>query len=116
MVKHKISIIKALDSTKAVSREKGQIIYELIKINISNDDEVVLDFKGVTDLTTAFLNVAIGHLYNDFNSEILNKKLELANITKLDAYLIKKAIKVAKMKSKSNFNLKLKEEFEDGKC
>lgn len=109
-----VNIAQTIESTKAVSADKGKIVYSVVKQRILNSEEVSLDFYGLTDLTTAFLNVAIGHLYNDFSSEVLNGKLKLINTTSLDNYLIKKVIKVVKMKGKENFNEKLKEEFNDG--
>lgn len=110
----RINIAKTLDNSRAVSREKGEIIHDLIKQSILENKIVILDFENLTELTTAFLNVAIGHLYNDFNSEILNKNLKLINTTPLDKYLIRETLKVVKMKNKSNFNSFLEEEFEDG--
>ena len=68
----------------------------MIKASLSKDEDVILDFKDVTFLTTAFLNVMIGALYKDYTSEHLNKKLHIENINQETAARIKKVTDNAK--------------------
>lgn len=110
-----IDIKEVLGSSRAVSAEKGLIVYEKIFNEIDNGKVVELDFTNVTDLTTAFLNVAIGHLYNNFKPEQLNLQLRLINYSSLDGYLIKKVIQRVKMKNKELFEKNIKEDFESGR-
>jgi hypothetical protein len=49
-------------------------------------------------MTTAFLNNAIGKLYNIYDKEKLNQYISMKNISKSDLNLVKKVIDRAKIK------------------
>lgn len=64
-------------------------------------------------MTTAFLNNAIGKLYNIYDKEKLNKYISMKNISKSDLNLMKKVIDRAKIKfSKEDISI-LEKELED---
>ena len=48
-------------------------VYEEIRTVVDQGNRVVLSFESVTRLTTAFLNAAVGQLYNDFSEEEVRK-------------------------------------------
>lgn len=81
---------------QGITSEEGEPIYNLIIEALSNEEEVTLDFEGITFLTTAFLNVVIGALYKDYNSEQLQSKLHIEHITEETAARIKKVTTNAK--------------------
>ncbi len=81
---------------QGITSEEGEPIFKLIIEALSKDEEVTLDFDGITFLTTAFLNVVIGALYKDYNSEQLQSKLHIENITEETAARIKKVTTNAK--------------------
>lgn len=87
-----INVTDVLESRIAVSPQKGTMILSKLSESIRDNEVVELDFEGVKDLTTAFLNVAIGDLYKEFSSEQLTNCLILKNINDLDSYLIKEVI------------------------
>ena len=64
--------------------------------SLAKNEDVTLDFENVTFLTTAFLNVVIGTLYKDYNSEQLQSKLHVQNINDETAARIKKVTTNAK--------------------
>lgn len=98
--------VKDIIQTKiAVSPEKGEILFNYLFKQISNNICVYLSFRGIEDLTTAFLNKAIGNLYNHFSSETLNQCLKITEIDDLDKYLLKKVISRAKLDVKSDSQL-----------
>lgn len=100
----KISELTALDI--AVSSDEGDKINNRIIILLQNYERVVLDFSGIKLLTTAFLNAAIGQLYNTYSSDEIAKRIQLRNVTEDDLPLFKKVIDRAKeyFKDKEKFS------------
>jgi hypothetical protein len=80
----------------AVSSDDGEIVYNII-VNCINENCVAeLDFSDISILTTAFLNSALGQLYNTYSSDQLNTTLRLKNVADEDRILFKKVIERAK--------------------
>lgn len=95
----KLKILKIKDIINretAVSSDDGDIVYESIVECINSQTIAELDFSEITILTTAFLNSAIGQLYNNFSSEQLNSIISLKNVANEDKILFKKVIERAK--------------------
>ena len=85
----------------------------LIKENIDSKKKIVIDFSNIDIMTTAFLNNAIGKLYNIYDKKKLNEYISMKNVSKSDLNLIKKVIDRAKIKfSKEDINT-LEKELED---
>jgi hypothetical protein len=80
----------------AVSSDDGEILYKKIDEHLKADDFVELNFSDISLITTAFLNSAIGQLYNDYSGDQLNTLLKLTNIAAEDKILFKKVIERAK--------------------
>ena len=91
-----LKIIDIIHRETAVSSDDGDIVYTLIISYFKKKCIVVLDFSGITILTTAFLNSAIGQLYNTYSSGQLNTRLRLKNVANEDKILFKKVIERAK--------------------
>jgi len=81
---------------KAVSSDDGDILYKKITDEIQAGPIVELDFSGISMMTTAFLNSAIGQLYSLFTSDQLNQSIRLVNVADEDKVLFKKVINRAK--------------------
>lgn len=73
----KIIIHSYLNTDKAISSEKGDIINREITKHLQIGEKVIVDFSGLKILTTAFLNFAIGKLYTNFNRELIKELVEL---------------------------------------
>lgn len=97
----KINVKELIGSNIAISAEKGRVLRDDILNGLKKDLKVIVDFEGITDLTTAFLNTAIGQLYVDYSSEELNEKLELKQLDEMNMYLLTQVIKRAKMNEES---------------
>ena len=95
----------------AVSSDEGDKINQRIHLLLERYQKVTIDFSGITLLTSAFLNAAIGQLYNDFNSEELASRLFLSNVSKDDLPLFKKVTDRAKeyFKNEQEFSKTTKE-------
>lgn len=90
-------IVKAIiQGDTAVSTDDGDVVYKKIYEAFTKNENIELDFEGITIMTTAFLNAAIGQLYSIYKSEQLNEKLKLINVAEEDKILFKKVIDRAK--------------------
>lgn len=85
-----------IESHFAITSDDGNKVYESIFENLNKNNTVELDFEGITVMITAFLNAAIGKLYEHFSSETLNKHLKLKNVAPNDLTLFKMVIQRAK--------------------
>lgn len=91
----------------AVSTNDGDTVYNLINDYLKNQKSVIIDFSGISIMTTAFLNAAIGQLYSNalYSDDFLNKSLQLKNVEKEDRILFSEVVKRAKeyFKDKKGF-------------
>ena len=96
-----------IESDIAVATDAGDKLLDVIVSLLNEKKPVVLDFNGINILTTAFLNAAIGQLYNNdrFSSEFLNDYLKVINVQTEDRPLFSMVIKRAKeyFKNKKGF-------------
>jgi hypothetical protein len=67
-------IIKNIIGDYAITGEDGQKIYGMIHDRIKQQEETTLDFTGVK-IAAPFINAAIGRLYKDIHSDIVDKYL-----------------------------------------
>jgi len=97
MEKITISIITVVGSSFCVEAEDGQKVYGLIKKAILESRKITLSFMNVEMLTTAFLNTAIGQLYNDFSEETIKKNLEVEHLSVSGKVSLKRVVETAKL-------------------
>jgi hypothetical protein len=86
-----------LTLNSGITPEEGIPVFETIVQAFKEGCNVTLDFSDVTMLTTAFLNVVIGDLYEDYTSEDLKNRLALVNYSASTAARIKKVTDNAKL-------------------
>lgn len=93
-----IIIREIIKGDVAVSTSDGDFTYNLINGYLKNHKSVTVDFEGISIMTTAFLNAAIGQLYSNpkYSDEFLNKYLNLKNVEKEDRILFSEVVKRAK--------------------
>ncbi len=75
-----LQIADIIGGNAAFTPTAGDRVFEQIHGSLQESAETVLDFKGVSLITTAFLNAAIGQLYAHYNSDFLNQHLRLQNV------------------------------------
>ena len=108
-----LKIVNVINSEFAVSPEDGDSIFNLIKEKVDYKEKIVIDFSNIDIMTTAFLNNAVGKLYNIYDKEKLNQYISMKNISKSDLNLVKNVIERAKIKfSKEDISI-LEKELED---
>jgi len=71
----KIPISAIVGGGICVSALDGQKVYERVRKGVAEGDKVVLSFSGITRMTTAFLNAAVGQLYGEFSEETIRERL-----------------------------------------
>ncbi|ANI75102.1 STAS-like domain-containing protein [Staphylococcus aureus] len=72
-----IEIKSVLNSNLAVTSDQAEIIYKLLSDSIKKGENIEVNFEGITVLTTAFLNAAIGRLYDIADSKQLNEYVKI---------------------------------------
>lgn len=91
-----INIFDIISGNFAVTTDDGNDVFCLVDKFLEDEKEVVLDFSGISIVTTAFLNAAIGQLYHKFSSEEISPYLRLSNVDTEDLILFKKVTDRAK--------------------
>ena len=76
----RIDVKDKINSPSALTREQGKIIFDNIVETIDRGVGVELDFTDIESLITPFLNVAIGKLYEKYDSQKLREFLKPINI------------------------------------
>ena len=92
----KLAVAKVVGHSLCVASSDGDKLYEHIAKALEAKSCVTLSFSGVTLLTSAFLNGAIGRLYGEFSEEIIRALLKVEGIERDDKTLIKAVTNNAK--------------------
>ncbi|HMV44300.1 MAG TPA: STAS-like domain-containing protein [Leptospiraceae bacterium] len=92
-----ISVFSIVGSPICVDAEDGERVYELIHKTLKSNSKANISFLNVDMLTSAFLNTAIGKLYNDFSEDEIKKMVSITNISDVDKSLLKRVVKNAKL-------------------
>ncbi len=70
-----IEISKIVDGGICVAADDGKKVYDKIYDALSQGNFVTISFYGVTRMTTAFLNAAVGQMYGDFDENFIKTHL-----------------------------------------
>ena len=93
----RINLVRAIGSQFCVSNADGLMIHGLIAKAFSENDHVELSFEGVTRLTTAFLNAAIGQLYDEHNDAQISSMLHIIDTDASQQNKIRNTVENAKV-------------------
>jgi hypothetical protein len=93
----KICASDAVGCKFCVSSEDGQILYEKIKEALIGGRKVSVSFRNAVDISSAFLDSAIGQLYKgQFSEKELKEKVTFSDLSKEDSFLLGRVILRAK--------------------
>ena len=86
------------ESKTADDNEKGEAVYSAIMQEVKKDPEIniALNFDGIELVNTAFLNNAIGKLFDRNNFDLNKNKVRIINIKESMVELVKETIAVAR--------------------
>lgn len=102
-----INIAAIIGGNIAVSTSDGEIVFSNLSKQLNEKEKISLDFANISILTTAFLNAAIGQLYNGNNypTNFLNEHLKIINVRDIDKPLFSLVITRAKEYYQNKKNL-----------
>ena len=92
----KINIVSIIKNNVCVAPEDGEKVFQVILKALHEGKKVEISFKGIEDLTTLFLNVAIGKLYSEFRDEELKEKLSVVDASAQDLETLRRSVERAK--------------------
>ena len=75
----RVNLASVVGNGICVASEDGEKVYQAILGALRRGKNVEISFEGVEDLTSLFLNTAIGQLYRDFKEEELRERLSVAD-------------------------------------
>ena len=91
-----IGIVDIVGDGICVSSDDGEKIFKAVLSVLKQGNNVVISFAGVEDLTTVFLNAAIGQLYGQFSEEEIRARLSVIDASNQDLETLKHSIDRAK--------------------
>ncbi len=92
-----IRIFDIVGSGLCVSSDDGQLVHDKIAELLREKHKVIISFEDVDTLISAFLNAAIGQLYDEFPEEDIRTYLSVENMVPEDKELLKRVIDNAKI-------------------
>lgn len=106
-----ISIFEVVGSPLCVASDDGQKVHKRLATALREKHGVVLSFRNVTALTSAFLNAAIGQLYGEFSEGQIRELLEVGDMAPDDLALLKRVVDTAKQyfRDPDKFNREIRE-------
>lgn len=93
---NRILIRDVINSTLADDDVKGELVFRQIKQQSSKNRNLVLDFDGIELVNTAFLNDAIGRLFDSNSFDLSEYPVKIANMNQSMRDLLLETIKVAR--------------------
>ena len=88
-----IRIASVVGSELCLASDDGEKVHAAIVKAIREGNKVRLSFKGVEDLTSAFLNAAVGQLYGEFSESYLkDAMLPPTDASQEDLELLKRVV------------------------
>lgn len=92
----KIGVCDIVGTGALVDTGDGQKVHEIIASNIAKGNQVILSFAGTTQVITAFLNAAIGQLYNEFDEAKIRRHLRFSDLDPVFSATLTQTIRRAK--------------------
>lgn len=91
-----IDVKRLVGSDFALSADSGDRVFAAIDDALREGRLVVLDFAGLDNATTVFLNAAVGRLYGSYDADRLREQVRVANANELVARMFRLVTKNAK--------------------
>lgn len=92
----RIKVTDIVGSSNCVDTVDGHHVNEAISTQLASGGSVILSFEGVGRITTAFLNAAVGQLYNDFTESQIRRQLRFEHVSPISAESLMRVIQRAK--------------------
>lgn len=69
-----------IESQFAISMDKADVVYRLLDTAVNNNERIEVSFAGIEILITAFLNNAVGLLYEKYSAEQIEQCLTFIDL------------------------------------
>ena len=92
----KIGVFGMVGQKDCTLPEDGDKVFDALQRALHENKKVVISFKNVEKLTTAFLNNAIGKLYGEFEEEKIKESLSVEDMTESGKVRLKRVVTNAK--------------------
>ena len=92
----KINVFNIVGYSDCTLPEDGDKIYNALEKALNENKKIIISFKNVDKLTSAFLNNAIGKLYGKFDEEKIKLSLSLEDMSNSGKVLLKRVVSTAK--------------------
>ncbi len=92
-----INIVNTIGDVYGVEAEDGQKVFDLIIKAFQDGKKGILSFQNIEMLTTAFLNTAVGQLYNDYSEDFIKENLTVSEISESGKIALKRVVDTAKL-------------------
>jgi hypothetical protein len=91
-----LKVVEVVGGGLCVASDDGEKVHALVASALRQGKRVVVSFEGVTDLTSAFLNAAIGQLYGEFSEDYIRAGLSVTGASNDDLHILKRVVDRAK--------------------
>lgn len=91
-----IMLVEIVGSPNCVDIVDGNDVYSVVSDRVGSEKPAIVSFEGVDRITTAFLNAAIGQLYNEFSEEQIRRNIKFSDISPASSSALTKVIERAK--------------------
>lgn len=91
-----IELVDVVGGPICVDTSDGHKVNQIAAECLASDSPVTISFSGVDRITTAFLNAAVGQLYNEFSDDHIRRYLRFENMTPIVSSSLIKVIVRAK--------------------
>lgn len=92
-----ISVLEVVGNGFCIGSADGRKLRHSIKTALMRGKKVYLSFRGITNISAAFLDEAVGQLYNgDLSYEIIKDNVLLKDISPERIFLVRRSIQEAK--------------------
>ena len=93
----RISMFEVVGSPFCVATSDGQKVYGRLAAALEADQAVTVSFHNITTVIPAFLNAAIGQLYETFSEEQIQSLLKVEDMEPNDRTMLESVVKTAKL-------------------
>lgn len=76
----KLKVVIIINSPAAITSKKGEMLYDVLRQYIDEQNAVILSFEGLESCTTGFINTSIGKLYMDFGTEKVSPIVKIEDV------------------------------------
>jgi len=113
-----LRIMDIIKGPLCVASEDGQLVYDAIFLPLQRGETIELSFQGIEIIISAFLNTAIGQLYDGSIPEAnIKRQLKISGLNPNDLALLERVVENAKryFANRAGYDHAWKEVVENGK-